>query len=521
MEAQTPTHRPSSALHHAGLAVAVLLVLALGLPNLGRPSFWHDELVHVYVAKSMAGNGWPTLPSGAFYPNGTTYHALLVIPSLLFGQDEAPMRAPSVLVWACAVALAFFFVRRMAGPGAAVACALVLALCPWTVAWSREARFYTLQPLLYVAWLWLAWHTVHAKGRRYAVLAALGALAVFVAAMFTSFQLILFLGPVGVLTAWVWWREPVLRMRCVILFAALTVLGVLTILALWFNPNPIDRAAVFQTGLGGDLVDPQRMIRGYYLRWLAWNLSRTYLAAALLGFALLLWKGRREGLYITLAFWVPLLILTFLVGYRRPRFMFFIFPLYAAAIGYTMAHIPGWMAGFRKGWFGFVRALFALVLAAALARSGMLLTRDSVEVAKGADTTLARKHPQWRAPGQWVRDHATPGDAILTTTFLPAYHYVGRVDNWFPNRFTAWEVQESGLEGLPDLAALLQWLEEHPRGYYLADYALFGLYRHDERLTSLREEFDWVNDHMERVEAACNADVAVYRWDFSEVTKAP
>lgn len=521
MDLTSPHHTHTTYRHWAGLVLAVALVFALGLPNIGKPSYWHDELVHVYVAKSVAEDAWPALPSGTFYPNGTVYHVLLAVPSMLFGTGEAAMRTPSVLLWAAAVIIAFLFVRRMAGPGTATACALVLALCPWTVAWSREARFYTLQPLLYVAWLWLTWHVVHAERTRNVWGATLGALAVFVAGMLTSFQLLLFLAPAGALAAWVWLWEPARRMRCVATLATLTGLGALTLLALWLNPNAADRSAVFQTGLGGDLVDPQRMIRGYYLMWLSWNLSRVYLAAALLGFALLLWKGGRQGLYLSLAFWVPVLMLTFLVGYRRPRFMFFAFPFYAAAIGYAIAHLSWWIAGFRRGWLGFVRALAALLLSLALARSGVLLIGDSIEVASGIDTTLARKHPKWRQPCQWVKEHATEMDAILTTTFLPVYHYLGRVDNWFPNRFTAWEVQESGIEGLADLDALRTWLAANPQGYFIADYALFGLYREDERLEQLRIEYDWVNTHMERVEDASNEDIAVYRWDFSTRETVP
>jgi hypothetical protein len=521
MDAQNPPQSKTTPVHVAALLLAVSLVLLLGFANIAAPSYWHDELVHVYVAKNIAEHAWPALPSGAFYPNGTSYHMLLAIPAYLFGSGEAAMRGPSVLLWAAAVILAFFFVRSMAGPGTAAACALVLALCPWTVAWSREARFYSMQPLLYLAWLWLMWHAIHAARPREYALAALGALAVFITAMFTSFQLILFLGTAGALAAWVACWEPALRKRCVALLAALTALGAMTMLALWFNPNPVDRSAVFQTGLGGGLVDPQRRIRGYYFLWLSWNLSRGYLAAALLGFALLLWKGRREGLYLTLAFWLPLLVLTFLVGYRRERFMFFLFPLYCVAIAYTLAHLPGWIAHFRRGWWGFTRAMAALFLALALARSGALLIGDSLETASGANTTLARKHPQWRAPCHWVKDHAAADDAILATSFLPVYHYAGRVDNWFPNRFTAWEAQESGMEGLPHLDAFREWLDENPRGYFIADYDIFGLYRHDPNLAQLREEYEWVNTHMVRVEEASNSDITVYRWNFTETRDAP
>ena len=83
--------------------------------------------------------------------------------------------------------------------------------------------------------------------------------------------------------------------------------------------------------------------------------------------------------------------------------------------------------------------------------------------------------PPWRCAtrnGNFQRagcaNSREPGEAVLTTTFLPVHHYVGHVDNWFPNRYTRWEYQESGL-GARFPEALKAFLADQPRGYFIAE----------------------------------------------------
>lgn len=500
------------------LAFVLFLVFAFGLPNLDSPSLWHDELVHIHVAKGLVAGGGFALPSGAVYPSAAAYHVYLAPFIAFFGDGARAVRTASVIAHAAAVLIAYFIARRFLDRATALTAAFVLALCPWTVSWSREARFYALQSAVYLATLVSVWTALHDIRPRVALAAACAACMLYVAGFFTAFHLILALGPVGAYAGLRWLAERRFASRWTAALVLCTLLGVLSILFLVYNPNPVDRSAVFGTGLGGRLMDPQRLVRDYYFRWLLENLSIGYFLVAMLGFACLLGKGWR-GAYLIFAFWVPALLLTFFMGYRRDRFLYFAFPFYAIAVAYGVMTLDRFAHHTirklrQRRWIWGVPMLLVLAFSARLALSTAYLISDSIEVASGAPENLASSHPDWKSPAAYVRAQRN-GESILASTYLPAYYYIGHVDNWFPNRYTAWEHQESGLRGLASLRELKEFLKTHPKGFYLAEYVRFGMHRAHSHLTDLKTEIDWVHRHMQKIEDVSMGGVQLFHWDFT------
>lgn len=490
---------------------AMLLSLAFGFPNLAGPCLWHDELVQVYVAKHIAAHGWPALPSGVFYPSSMAYNYLLAGVVALFGDGPVAVRSPSVVLGALNVLLTYLLVRRLAGREVAVVAALALAVSPWQVAWARQARFYPLQMTAYLLFLQGTWAAFEAKTPASAVKNAALALGAYTLGMFTSFHSALFLGTAGGYALAMGVLERRWRSRWTVAILLCGVTGVITLAALWFNPNPADRQAVFETGLGGTLIDAQRPGRFFYLQWLNNNLSTGFLLLALLGTAGLALRERRRGVFLVLAFWAPVLALTFLIGYRRERFMFFAFPLYCALFSYALVALVPWMARFRQSWRHGLAALAIFLFFCRLAVSEAHLVQDSLDTARGAPLTLAKKHPQWDKPSAYLRAHRTD-EAVLTTTYLNALYYVGHADNWFPNRYQWWEGQESGLKGLGSLDELEAFVREHPRGFFIAEYERFEKWKDHTQLKVLAREFAWIREHMRRIDEACSEDVALYAW---------
>jgi len=491
------------------LVLSVAASLVLGFANLGVPSLWHDELVHVYVAKSLVETGAPRLPSGEPYFNGTVYHLALAATIALGGLGETVVRTPSAIVGALNILLVFFVVKPLLGRNAALVAAIGLALSPWAVAWSREARFYTLQQSLYLIFVgayWRAW-TGDRPARTFAVagVALLGALL-------TSYHSALFLAvPAGLLAAEAASTRRVTR-RLGVHAACLAVLGCVAVALVFALMNTVDRATLMEnSGLGGALVDSQRNIRFYYPHWLHMNLSTGFFVLACAGFLIMIPRERSRGLYALLAFWLPVLALTFLVGYRRPRFMFFAYPFFVAAWAYALVCAADWI---RRPKPGLVRKIAALTLIAFFLRlgvSGVSLVRDSLDVASGAHTTLARRHPQWKKPAAWVRANV-PDAAVLTTTFLPVLHYVGRVDNWYPSRGLPWEANESGMAGLPDTEVLSRFMADHPHGVFLAEWWRFERNFAGAPWADFSEDIAFVHERMRRIEEASSDDVTVYVW---------
>lgn len=541
------------------LAVAVGLSLVLSLSNLATPSLWHDELVHVFVAKSIADGKTPQLPAGTPYYNGTTFHLILAIFISIRGMAEHVVRAPSALLAAGNVLLIYWVVRPLFGRGTALVAAFLLALSPWSIAWAREARFYTLQQGLYLATLGAFWRLSVAKDMRGRTIWGLLAVAAYVLALLTSFHSILFLGPIGLFAIVMTIQDSADRRKWALMVAAITVAGVVTLVSYSGLMNTLDRGAVFDRGgLGGQIVDDERAKRTYYVHWLSLNHSQGFIIMALAGTAGMLALKGRKGAYAALAFWVPIVLLTFFIGYRRPRFMFFAFPMYLVAVSYATTLIAAWLRR-RDDWpqsvalipcfallftpfkiagvlvslaglgYYFVRhrrlsltlvpLLLVLLFAGRLSLTSLSLIQDSVDAARGSHITLARRHPQWKRPCYYVREHLKD-EVVITTTYLPALYYVGQVDNWYPTRFLSWEVDESGMDDLKGLAELKAYVEQNPRGYFIAEWWRF------ERLvevagalddsvnTEVASEMAWINQNMTLVNEACSDDVVLYRWGF-------
>jgi hypothetical protein len=388
-----------------------------------------------------------------------------------------------------------------------------MALSPWTVAWAREARFYSLQQTFYLITIYAFLRTTREQSTRKTVLWSAITLAAYALGVLTSFHSILFLSGIGLYAAimFVWQRDR--RRRWFVTGAVIGATGLLTIMSYFLLMNSLDREAVFDRGgLGGEIVDPERALRTYYLHWLWTNHSLGLFMLALFGFACMLYRRRPETVLAFLAFWGPIVILTCFIGYRQFRFMFFAFPFYLAAVAYGLVELVAWMRRIPKHRIAWIPRVAAAVFLMRAGVSAATLIQDSVEVAGGANTTLARRHPQWRQPCEYVRERMH-GAAILTTTYLPVLYYAGRVDNWYPNQFLWWEEDESGLHGLSNRRELEAFMAKHPKGYYLADRWRFDFGPWIHRFPEWQAEADWVKRSMIRVDEASSEDVTVYVWN--------
>lgn len=494
--------------------LAVAATLSLGFSNLGAPSLWHDELVQVFVAQQALETGVPQQLSGRFYPSGLVYSYILAAFIGIFGDSEFAVRAPSVLAAGLNTLLLFLLLRPLLGRAPALLACWSLAVFPWSVAWSREARFYSLHQTTYLAVLLFSWRAMTATTPRVTFRNASFALLAYTVGVLTALHSALFTVAVGVNGAIKSIAERQIRSRGSVVFCCAVLVGAITTVVYLGLLPQADYDAIFKEGgIGGETskahLDPERSARAFYFIFLAFNLSTGYLLLAILGFALMVAKEQRRGIYVALAFWIPLLALTFLIGYRRYRFMFFAYPLYVAAHAYAMC----WMSQFVwRARGNVIRSLIAVLFVAFGLRVGISTTKlvvSSVNAASGAEVTLARRHPQWREPCHYVRDRLRPEDAVLSVTYLPAKYYVGRCDNWYPSRMLPWEHIDSGIDGLSDIEALEAFIAEHPTGYFIAESRRFQ----DAR--KLYEDWVWVEKHMDRIPEASNADITVYAWGLN------
>ncbi len=160
------THRPStlgtrltarfSEVSDVGPALLAATVSAvLGLVQLGQPSLWEDES---FTARAMS---YPY--TKLIHEHHWVYYTLMKPWTALAGTSEIALRLPSVVAAASACALLVPLGNRLMGRPVGSIAGIVLALNPFVVQWSQQARSYALVTAVAVA---ATWALVHLRGER-------------------------------------------------------------------------------------------------------------------------------------------------------------------------------------------------------------------------------------------------------------------------------------------------------------------------------------------------------------------
>jgi 4-amino-4-deoxy-L-arabinose transferase-like glycosyltransferase len=132
------------------LCMITLLAAAIRFYRLGEWSFWIDELYTINHA--LAHFSTPQLIVSNIPPerNWIPVSVILAAQALnLFGVSEWSARLASVTIGVLSIPILFLPVRKMFGNDVALLSVLFLAVSPWHIFWSQNARFYTSLLLFY------------------------------------------------------------------------------------------------------------------------------------------------------------------------------------------------------------------------------------------------------------------------------------------------------------------------------------------------------------------------------------
>ena len=145
-------------------------------------SFSGDEETTTLAALALL-QGWPPeLPGGLFYLRALPFTALEAVAVALGGTSEFGLRLIPVLLSAPRIAAAWWLARPLLGGPAALCIAALLAVSPFDVEMSRNARMYSLFGTLDVIFLALVVRLVR-SGRGAGWAGAAGALTVLTHAL--------------------------------------------------------------------------------------------------------------------------------------------------------------------------------------------------------------------------------------------------------------------------------------------------------------------------------------------------
>lgn len=373
------------------LAAATAVGVGLRFYRLGKWSFWRDELFS--VGQQEDGFNYTPIRHSL---------SLFLIRQVVRrrGLNERNARLVPAAIGALTVPLLYPPLRRMFNPPVALAAAVLLALSPWHLYWSQNARFYTLLLLFY-------------------------SLALF------AFYLGLEEDRLSLLFASVVLLGMATRERLLALFFVPVVLTYLALLFLLRHPRPpgLNRRNLLLFFLPGALLS-LFFARPYLLDlsgWMegfghannspAWVVGSTatyvglpVVALAAAGTAGGLRKRDRGVLLLASGAFVPVGILALIAPfhYTANRYSFVSLTSWIGLASYALVEALGHRSAKVKG------AVFALPFLHFLLEVLLYFT-----LRKG-------NRDDWKGAFRWIKDQLQEGDRVFSTDPEMAGYYLGR-----------------------------------------------------------------------------------------------
>lgn len=381
------------------LLLITVLAAALRLYRLGAWSFWIDEVYSVQAAHSLAIN----LRQDPIF-------ALLEFPltaagmrlALLGGQSEWAARLFPALVGTVSVPILFGVVRRLWDTAVGLVSALLLAVSPWHIYWSQNARFYVLLLLFYTLALFFFYLWLEENRRRYLLYALLCfglAATERLLAIFFVPTAVLYLAAVAILPIA---KPPGYSKRYAVLLLVVAGAVLLAATAVFWRSPGLWQSLYAMSEVRGPADIVLQHLRGVDPQiWL--------LAAA--GGLWLWWRGQRAALFLLLSASVPLLsvMVASLMQFTQGRYTFVSLTSWLILAGATAVYL--WRFAGRRPWV-------ALLL-------GVILVAPSLQELQEYYFQRAGERPAWKTAFQWVEAQRQGDDLLVTNDPVVGTYYTG------------------------------------------------------------------------------------------------
>ena len=133
-------------LHYLVLGIIIVAGSVMRLTGLRRQSLWFDEIDVVVRAQRPLADVLETFTATG--ENGPVYNLFLWAWIRVAGVSEIAVRFPSAVAGAIAIPLIYLLGRRIAGRTAGLVAAFLLAINPYHVWYSQEAKMYAFVVVL-------------------------------------------------------------------------------------------------------------------------------------------------------------------------------------------------------------------------------------------------------------------------------------------------------------------------------------------------------------------------------------
>ena len=393
------------AYQYVTLAAIVLLSAMLRFYKLGEWSMWIDEIYTINRAQIHFSDPvrlLQNLPSTLWLPLSVIFTNISL---QTFGVSEWSARLAPALLGILSIPILYIPIRKMLGVGTALVFALLLALAPWHLLWSQNARFYSSLMLLYGVAAFIFFLAIEQDRPQYFIpfyAIFYFALSERLVAGFLLPGIFMYLICIRIFR---FGRPRGLTSRNLTLFF-IPILLIIAFEVIRFLFSGSSTFTFFVSDFGNKQVeDPFRLLIS-----VIYNIGFSVFGLGLLAGVYLLLKKDRLGLFALISALLPILILAVL-----NRFMF-------TKDRYVLTTLTFWLLLSAAAIWGLVKQNQGLGKLLAL---GLLVVLMSDAVGKNVQYYLVNHggRRDWRAAFQIINDQSQPEDRVVAwwPEFSPFY----------------------------------------------------------------------------------------------------
>ena len=544
------------------ITVSILVILLMGgvylrFFNLGKPSFWVDELNHVYAGMALSEGENPTFPSGVANGRSLIYSKLVGWSFSLFGVSEFSARFGSAILGLFSILLIYIVGRDLFSRRVGLIAAFFLTFAHPAIGWSRTSRMYTLFQFLFLLAVFLFHKGVEAnkafKNVPEEKTGVLAKLNIYLQNRGLQWPWLLLSGLVFIISLKVHLLTGLfaatLLVYCAVCFfgqsfdegfaeslsSKYAVCGAAMAGAILIGLVAFNLSAFVQYALDfhPDWARNIRMEDSHYYFWFLTAGDQFPLAALfLLGAIQAFIRLNKNAIFCVLAFIVPLFFHSFVFSYKVSNYVFNIYPFFLLIIAYGLSNfyeteLLGLISRLRDR--GIIKrklspqsVRFAITAMFVLLIPMTVWFRIAIKIPNidSAGNNGAITHYDWRGAAQVVSQNEMPGDAVISTLPLTVLYYLGKVDYNLNmahlDQSLKWETSSTNgrnhefytnVPSVKSIDELQEIMAKHAKGWLIAD-----LYRLNREQYVSPELSHFIQTHLSETWSDEKRTMVVYRW---------
>jgi mannosyltransferase len=389
------------------LAAFTIFAFVIRFYKLGEWSFWIDEIFTINRAQAHYASFESILRNIPPHTNWVPV-SLLATSAVIntLGVSEWTARLAPAVIGILTIPILYFPTKRIFGTRVALISALLLAVSPWHVTWSQNARFYTALLLLYNLAIFAAFYGLESNRRWHLMLS----LPLFYLAMSERLLASYMVPVIAVYVILVWrlrFSQPPGLNRKNLIIVFIPAIGGLMIELYSLLTTGSSRFFGDAFFFGNAVDSPLRI-----LTLMFFSIGLPVVVLALFSGGWLVWQRSRPGLFLLVSATLPIALL---VGFSPwmftvERYAFITLPAWLTLAALAVEKLLSWLP--QQGqWL--VIAVLSLILADS---AGTHLMYYQLNNGNRLD---------WRGTFAYVQAHKAADDLIVSTWPEIGQYYLG------------------------------------------------------------------------------------------------